>query len=125
MYISALLLPESKPRRAVDTVVRQGKDLLSFAALAELYGVLSRKQLRQYLDENDVRTFLAALTPEAEWIELTTTITACRDPKDNKFLERGIDGSSTRIITVDSDLLALHPFQEIAIVSPELFLRSL
>ncbi len=47
---SPLHLPDSKPRQALDLGHRKGKVLLSFAALAELYEVLSRKQFRRYVD---------------------------------------------------------------------------
>jgi len=65
VLVSALLLPDSKPRHALDIAVREGKILLSFAVLAELYEVLSRKRFRRYVDEEDIRSFLAALTREA------------------------------------------------------------
>jgi predicted nucleic acid-binding protein len=68
ILVSALLLPESKPRRALDLALRNGKVLPSFAVLAELYEVLSRKQFRRYVDEEDIRIFLAALTREAQWM---------------------------------------------------------
>ena len=125
VLVSAVLLPDSKPRRALDTATRNGKLLLSFATLAELYEVLSRKQLRRYVDEEDIRTFLAALTREAEWIDVDLQNRACRDPKDDKFLELAVSGRATHIVTGDKDLLALHPFRNIAIMSPTAFLESL
>jgi hypothetical protein len=42
-----------------------GRVLLSFAALAELDEVLSRKKLLRYVDEKDIRSFLAALTRDS------------------------------------------------------------
>jgi len=66
VLVSALLLPDSKPRHALDMAVREGKILLSFAVLAELYEVLSRKRFRRYVDEEDIRSFVAALTREAQ-----------------------------------------------------------
>ena len=35
--------------------------------------------------EKDIHIFLAALTHEAEWIDVNVQIKACRDPKDDKF----------------------------------------
>ena len=58
--------------------------LVSFAALAELYEVLSRKQFRRYVDEEEVRSFLAALTREAQWIDVEARIQACRDRASQK-----------------------------------------
>ena len=123
VLVSALLLPESKPRQALDLALGNGKVLLSLAALAELYDVLSRKQLHRYVDEEDIRSFLAALTREVQWIEVDAEIKACRDSKDDKFLELAVSGHATYIVTGDSDLLALNPFRGIQIVPPHLFLE--
>jgi putative PIN family toxin of toxin-antitoxin system len=82
----------------------------------------NRKRLQRYLDEDDIQTFIAALTREAEWVDVNEHITACRDPKDDKFLELAVSGHSTYIVTGDSDLLALHPFQGIQIITPSVFL---
>jgi putative PIN family toxin of toxin-antitoxin system len=97
--------------------------LLSFAALAELYEVLSRKQLRRYIDDGDIRNFLAALTAETEWVDVDTRIAVCRDPKDDKFLELAVSGRATHVISGDADLLVLNPFRGIAILSPRSFLE--
>jgi len=125
VIISALLLPDSKPRKALHTAYRKGKILLSFVALAELYEVLSRKDFRRYVEEEDIRMFVAALTREAEWVDVSVRIVACRGPKDDKFLELAVSGGATHIVTGDSDLLALDPFREIRILSPHSFLESL
>jgi len=121
--VSALLLPDSKPRQALDLALREGKVLLSFAVLAELYEVLSRKKFRRYVDEEDIRTFVATLTREAQWISVDVRIAVCRDSKDDKFLELAVGGHATHIITGDSDLLALNPFQDIQILTPKAFLE--
>jgi len=123
VLVSALLLPESKPRQALGLALRKGKVLLSFAALAELYEVLTRKRFRKYVDEEDIRSFLAALTREAQWVEVNVQINACRDPKDNKFLELAVSGNGTHIVTGDADLLALNPFRGIEILPPHRFLE--
>jgi putative PIN family toxin of toxin-antitoxin system len=123
VLVSALLLPDSKPRHALDLALRKGKVLLSFAVLAELYEVLSRKQFRRYIDEEDIRTFVAALTREAQWVNVDVRITACRDSRDDKFLELAVSGHATHMVTGDSDLLALNPFQRIQIVTPQAILK--
>lgn len=123
VLVSALLLPDSKPRQALDAALQKGEILVSFAALAELYEVLSRKRFRRYVDEEDIRTFLAALTREAQWVDVDVQITACRDPKDDKFLELAVSGQGTHIVTGDSDLLALNPFRGVEILPPHRFLQ--
>jgi len=104
--VSALLVPGSKPREVLDRAFREGKVLLSFATLAELYDVLHRKQFRRYIDEEDARSFIAALARESEWVDVNLRIKACRDPKDDKFLELAVSGKATHLITGDADLLA-------------------
>lgn len=125
VLVSALLLPTSKPRQALDLALRRGTILLSFAVLAELYEVLGRKQFARYVDEDDVRKFVAALTRETEWVEVDVEVAACRDSKDDKFLELAVSGHATHIVTGDSDLLVLNPFQGIEILSPSSFLALL
>jgi putative PIN family toxin of toxin-antitoxin system len=122
VLISALLVPDSKPRRALDRAFQEGKVLLSFATLAELYDVLHRKQLRRYVEEEDARSFVAALARESVWIDVNVQINTCRDPKDNKFLEVAVSGQATQLITGDADLLVLDSFQGIRILSPQEFL---
>jgi len=95
VLVSALLSPGSKARMAVDRAHREGAILLSLGTLTELFEVLSRKQFRVYIDEEDMRRFLAVLTREAQWIDVDVQITACRDPKDDKFLSLAISGQAT------------------------------
>ena len=66
----------------------------------------------------------AFLVPFVELHRVDTVITACRDPKDNKFLEAAIAARADVIVTGDADLLALHPFRGIPILSPAAFLES-
>jgi len=51
-------------------------------------------------------------------VDISVTITICRDTKDNILLELAISGIANVIITGDIDLLVLHPFKEIAILQP-------
>jgi len=61
----------------------------------------------------------------AEQVAVTEVITACRDAKDNKFLELAVSGGASHILSGDDDLLVLHPFRGIAVVTPQVFLMSL
>lgn len=118
VLISALLLPRSKPRRALDFALENGKLLLSYAVLAELCEVLARDRFRKYIDEEDIRIFVAALVQSAEWVDIATRVTTCRDPKDDKFLELAVSGRANFIVSGDDDLLAMGAFQGISVVSP-------
>ena len=58
-------------------------------------------------------------------MEINRTVRACRDPKDDKFLEVAINGGAEWIVTGDNDLLVLHPFEGVDIVSPADYLARL
>ena len=51
------------------------------------------------------------------------TITTCRDPKDDKFLELAVSAKASCIITGDEDLLILHPFRNIPILNAIDFIK--
>ena len=122
VIVSALLLDGSVPRRSFDKALDHGKILLSLAVLTELNEVLGRKRFDRYLLEEERMRFLASLVREAELIEITEEVVACRDPKDDKFLELAVCGNASHIITGDQHLLVLHPFRGISVVTPKEFL---
>jgi putative PIN family toxin of toxin-antitoxin system len=67
-----------------------------------------------------LREVLAA----AELVPITERIAACRDPKDDKFLELAVNGKAEVIVSGDGDLLDLNPFRGIPIVTPATFLGN-
>ena len=125
VVVSALLLPRCVPRQAFDVAAARGRLLVSDETIAELDDVLRRPKFDKYVSETQRLEFLAALVREAELIDVVDVVTECRDPKDNKFLELALSGRGSHIVTGDSDLLVLHPFREIAIVTPQSFLTIL
>lgn len=123
VIVSALLLKHSVSRQAFDTALGYGKLLLSLAIISELNDVLRRKQFDKYILEEERMQFLAVLVREATLVEITETIAECRDPKDDMFLELAISGQATCIVSGDKDLLILHPFRGIPILTPAAFLN--
>ncbi len=124
VMISAVLLRQSVSRRALDTARQQGILLVSKPVLTEFDEVIRRKKFDQYLSLGERLLFLAILTRDAELVSITATITDCRDPKDNMFLELAVSGQANGIISGDKDLLELHPFRGIPILRPDEFLAK-
>lgn len=120
--ISAALLKTSVPRQALDLARRLGKILMSWPTMAELQEVLGRKRFDKYISENERMLFLEALAREATLIDTIETITDCRDPKDNKFLEVAVEGNAACLVSGDKDLLTLNPFRDIPVLTPRDFL---
>jgi putative PIN family toxin of toxin-antitoxin system len=123
--VSAVLLRRSIPRQAFDVAAERGPLLASEATIEELEEVLRRPAFEKYVSERERLEFLAALVNQAEIVPITFRTSECRDAKDNKFLELAVSGHATHIVSGDADLLVLNPFQGIAIINPEEFLRCL
>lgn len=124
VLISRLLLAESVSGQAVRRIVDEGQLLVSDTVLEELAEVLSRQKFDRYIDVEDKRTFFLMLGRVAEKVPIIYPIRACRDPKDDKFLELAVNGTVNVIVTGDKDLLALNPFQRIPIITPAQYLEG-
>ena len=121
--ISHLLLPSSLPAQAVRKGLHQGQILVSDETMGELADVLVRPKFDRYISIEDRQTFFRVFGRVVENVHIIRNIQVCRDPKDNKFLELAVDGRATCIITGDQDLLILHPFNSIPIITPQSYLE--
>ncbi len=123
VLVSAFIFPDTNPNKALGLAKGQGELLFSLRTVLELREVLYRNRFRKYFAVEDAAAFLGKLTEGVEWVEPELRITACRDPKDNMFLEVAVDGKATHIVSGDQDLLVLDGYENIRIVSPGDFLR--
>jgi len=124
VLLSSILLPNSTAQAALTKAFQIGKIVHSLATLDELKQVLERKKFDKYISRDERTRFLTMLVRESELVEIDVTITSCRDPKDNKFLELAVSADAKTIISGDDDLLVLHPFRNINILSPRAFLNQ-
>jgi uncharacterized protein len=122
VFVSAVVLIESPPRRVLDRVLADGIVLLSEDTTRELAEVLFRPKFDRYIGIKDREAFLNQLVAVAEFIPIVQVVRECRDPRDDKFLEVALNGRADVIVTGDGDLLALNPWRGIAIVSPKDYL---
>ena len=122
--ISGLLLPDSLPARAVKKGIYEGKIIVSGDTLNELAEVLSRAKFDRYISLENRKEYFRYFGRVVEKVEILRKIKACRDPKDNKFLDAAINGQAEVIITGDKDLLILHPYQSIQIITPAQYLNK-
>jgi len=96
--------------------------LASDDTIIELADVLGRRKFNHYATVEERQEFLRLFDCIAERVPIVHTVRACRDPKDDKFLELAVNGAAQLIITGDTDLLALHPFRGIDILTPARYL---
>jgi putative PIN family toxin of toxin-antitoxin system len=91
--------------------------------MMELATVLGRAKFDPYVSVTDRRQFIRLLGQIAELVPILRPVRACRDLKDDMFLEVAVNGGADLIVTGDRDLLELHPFLGISILSPAEYLR--
>ena len=101
--------------------------IYSTEILMEIIDVLGRNKFRnKYHIEPEVITALVNLIRlRGELIISNEKVTACRDPKDNKFLEAAMAGDADCLVSGDSDLLDMISFEDIPILRPSDFLMRL
>jgi putative PIN family toxin of toxin-antitoxin system len=122
ILISRLLVPGGVAARAVDHALARGILLVSEATLAELAEVLGRPKFDPYASREDRQRFIGLMGGVSRIVYVERKIQACRDPKDDKFLDVALAGGARAIVTGDRDLLALNPFHDVPIISPAEFL---
>lgn len=125
LLVSAGLLPGSSSGQALQWAVLRHELAFSDATWDELHEVLHRPKFDRYFTPALRRTdYLHTLARAARWHHVATVVADCRDPKDNKFLELAHDTQAAMIVSGDGDLLCLHPWRGIPIVSPAAFLAA-
>ena len=120
IFVSAALKESSWPRVVVRWLDRFGGLLKSVATEHQVIEVLQRpyfapRLLPSYLDE------VQRIFSKAELVTIIERIAVCRDPTDDKFLELAVNGHADLVVTGDLDLLVLHPFRDIPIITPAAF----
>ena len=123
VYVSRLLSEQSVAGRAVAQAWREDITLVSRPTMEELRTVLRRPKFAAYVRPETIDPYLAQIWSLSVHIFNPRPIRACRDPRDDKFLEVAVHGRADVIVTGDTDLLALHPFRGIAILTPAEYLE--
>jgi uncharacterized protein len=108
---------------AVRIAAESGLLLKSTVTERELFVTLGRPRLALLIPPR-FRDWVSKLPATAGLVTITERITACRDPKDDKFPELAVNGHADLIVSGDADLLALDPFQQIPIVTPAAFVQG-
>lgn len=124
VLVSRLLAPGGTAARAVDHALAGGVLLVSDATLDELVDVLSRPRFDPYVSVAERTHFIRLLGGISRRVHVTRAFRVCRDPRDDKFLDVAINGEAHALVTGDRDLLELHPFLGLPIVSAADFLRD-
>jgi hypothetical protein len=124
VLMSSLLTRNSKPKQALKKSQLSGQIIMSQAIWMELEQVIMRPKFDKYITVEERQRFLLDFFTVIEFIEITESISVCRDFKDDKLLELAVSGRAESIITGDQDLLILNPFRDIQILTVQSFLEK-
>ncbi|MGD0961777.1 MAG: putative toxin-antitoxin system toxin component, PIN family [Methylomonas sp.] len=115
VLISAAIKRNGVAREALDTILDNYQILQSNDTFHEIEEVIQRGKFNKVLTNEERESLLQDLATRSEFISISYQTDACRDPKDNKFLDLAVSG--------DKDLQDLGKHQEIEILSPTQFLE--
>lgn len=123
IWISFALNREGRLGKGVAKAIQSHPYAFSEATFAELTEVLFREKFDPFVSRSSRIKLLKLIGSGAEWFTPRQKLKACRDPKDDKFLDLAVAAQATHIITGDTALLALDPFQEVRILTISDFLN--
>lgn len=103
LWISFLI---TKNYAALDNLLLSKKITLLFSdeLLGEFVEVVSRKKFSKLIAPYHAEAILKLITDYAIFIEVNSTVTICRDEKDNFLLALAKDGKADYLITGDKDI---------------------
>ena len=126
IFVSALLIPGSKPAQVLNLVrARKVELLISKNILSEIERVLRYPKIvnRHQRSSEELKAFIrdttqfATLTPGRRVIKAVTV-----DPDDDHCLECALEGKADYIVTGDRHLKEMKAFRGVTIVDPATFL---
>jgi uncharacterized protein len=121
--ISAHLSPQSVNREAYDLACNKGVLAFSKATFHEFALTFTKEKFERYQSLEERLKMISLAEQRGQLFEVSIKLKVCRDPTDDMFLELAMTSEASAIITRDPDLLVLHPFEQIPILSPSDFLK--
>ena len=128
IFVSALI----RSWGTIGSVLRALRDgnftaIYTTEILVEIIDVLGRDKFRvkYHIEPDDVSALIYLIRLRGELVIPDQTVDACRDPKDNKFLEAALAGKADCIVSGDADLLGMGSFEGMPILRPAEFLARL
>lgn len=118
VLVQALIGRETLAERAYWIATAREKLPLSIAVQDAVIDILARPFLSRYLAPELVADALGALRARAELFEPRFSVTECRDPKDNRYLELALAAGASAIVSQDEDLLSLQSWRGVRFIRP-------
>ena len=120
VLISAALT-KGVPFRIVEHLIKNNALIFSKETISELSSRITQPQFDKYVSAEDHEAYVNNLIFSADLVIIDNLIQGCRDRDDDKFLETAVKGDAQFIISGDQDLLTMHRFEGIDIVTVQEF----
>ena len=122
--LSALFDEISVPAKALKKARLHDVLLISEPVKTEYRRVFFSTKFDRYISVSTRIEFIENIIAYSFPVNITEEISACRDANDDKWLSLAASAKADCIVTGDKDLLVLHPFRSIPILSPAEFLYN-
>jgi len=124
LWISFLI---SKKFNQIDSLVASKTIVFVFSheSLEEFLTVIKRPKLINLITDSDIHELIRQFDNYGKLVKVKSSITLCRDPKDNFLLNLAVDSKADYLVTGDADLLVLKTVQKTRICKWNEFLLDL
>ena len=99
--------------------------VISEEIVEEIILVTQRPKLQKYFTPNKVDELVRFLRTIGLFVNITSEVLFCRNPKDNYLLALAKDSDANFLVTGDQDLLVIAKFENTEIVTYQEFLLKL
>lgn len=123
VLLSAFISRGSAARKCWEKSQKRDDIIASQKTFDEFNSVFLRPKFDRYLTLESRLEVILEVQVLVKLIHVTHSVSICRDPKDNMYLELALSGKADCIISNDEDLLVLNPFETVPIITPEEFLE--
>ena len=120
VLISAALT-KGAPFRIVEHLIKNNALIFSKETISDLSSRKTQLKFDKYVSAEDREAYVNNLILSADLVIIDNLIQGCRDRDDDKFLETAVKGDAQFIISGDQDLLTMHRFEGIDIVTVQVF----
>lgn len=125
LIISAFLIPESIPSKALQIAIEYFDIIISVETALEVTEVLKRDKFNRYGTKEERAERVKLYVQTGVFFPLLVTVTDCKDPKDNKFLELALSSETELIVSGDKkDLLVMDGYRGLEIITARNFIEN-
>jgi putative PIN family toxin of toxin-antitoxin system len=123
IYISAALSVGGQPSAILKLAEESALDIFITDSIIDEIERMLKEKLGWSQSKTSLWTrYIRSLTDR---VQPHQNVQDCRDPDDNHILECALEADAEIIMTGDHDLLELHPYRGINILTPRQFIESL